>query len=101
MPELIFLKYWVVKNLYFWAMSEKVPVDNFQWIKDTFQRIKDFIKSYDEESDEEYFLEFDVHYSKNHMKLILIYHLYQKELKLKKLKSLLLIYMIKVNMLFI
>ena len=38
-------------------MSEKVPVNNFEWIKDTFRFNEDFIKSYSEESDEGSFLE--------------------------------------------
>ena len=41
-------------------MSQKLPVDKFQWIKDTFQFNEDFIKSYNEESDEGYFLEVNV-----------------------------------------
>ena len=32
------------------------------WIKDTFQFTEDFIKSYNEEGDEGYFLEVDVQY---------------------------------------
>ena len=43
-------------------MSEKLPVNNFEWIKDTSQFNEDFIKNYNEESDEGYFLEFDVQY---------------------------------------
>ena len=43
-------------------MSQKLPVNNFEWIKDTSQFNKDFIKYYNEESDEGYFLEFDVQY---------------------------------------
>ena len=43
-------------------MSEKVPVNNFEWIKDTSQFNKDFRKNYDEESGEGYFLEFDDQY---------------------------------------
>ena len=35
--ELSYLKYWDVNNLYGRAMSQKLPVTNFQWIKDTFQ----------------------------------------------------------------
>ena len=41
-------------------MSQKLPVDNFEWIKDTCQFNEDFIKDYDEESDEGYFFEVDV-----------------------------------------
>ena len=43
-------------------MSQKFPVNNFEWIKDTSQFIGDSIKSYNEESDKEYFLEVDVQY---------------------------------------
>ena len=40
-------------------MSQKFPVNNFEWIKDTSQFNKDFI-NYNEESDGRYFLEADV-----------------------------------------
>ena len=43
-------------------MSQKLPVNNFEWIKDTFQFNEDFTKNYNEESDEGYFLEVDVQY---------------------------------------
>ena len=49
-------------NLYRWAMSQKTPVNNFEWIKDTSQFNKDFMKNYNKESDAEYFLEVDVQY---------------------------------------
>ena len=41
-------------------MSQRLSVNNFEWIKDTCQFNKDFIKSYNEESDEGYFVEVDV-----------------------------------------
>ena len=41
-------------------MLQKFPVNNFEWIKDTSQFIEDFMKNYNEESDEGYFLEIDV-----------------------------------------
>ena len=43
-------------------MSWKLSVNNFEWIKDTSQFNEDYIKSYNEESDEGYFLEVDVQY---------------------------------------
>ena len=43
-------------------MSQKLPVNNFQWIKNTSQFNEDFIKDYNEESDEGYFLEFGFQY---------------------------------------
>ena len=50
------------KYFYGWAMSQKLPVNNFEWIKETSQFNEDFIKNYNEESDEGYFLEVDVQY---------------------------------------
>ena len=54
--------YWNVNNLYGWAMSQKLPVNNFEWIEEAFQFDEDFIKKYNEESDEGYFLKFDLQY---------------------------------------
>ena len=45
-------------------MSQKFPINKFEWIKDTSQFNKDFIKKYNEESDEGYFVEVDVQYLK-------------------------------------
>ena len=30
-------QYWDVNDLYGWAMSQNLPVNNFKWIKDTCQ----------------------------------------------------------------
>ena len=43
-------------------MSQTLLVNNFEWIKDTSQFNEDFIKKFNEESDEGYFLEIDVQY---------------------------------------
>ena len=45
-----------------WVMSQKLPVNNFEWIKDASQFNEEFIKSYNEESDEGYFLEVEDQY---------------------------------------
>ena len=42
---------------------EKLLVNGFEWVEDTSQFNEDFIKSYNEESDEEYFLEVDDQYT--------------------------------------
>ena len=51
-------------------MLQKLPVNKFEWIEDTSQFNEDFIQKYNEESDEGYFLEVDVQYSKNLRKLL-------------------------------
>ena len=48
-----YLKYWNV-NLYGWAVLQKIPVNKFEWIKDTSQFNEDLTKIYNEESDEGY-----------------------------------------------
>ena len=60
--ELSYLKYCDVNNLHGWAMSQKILVNIFEWIEDTSQFNKDFIKSYNEESNKAYFLEVGVQY---------------------------------------
>ena len=61
--EYWYRKYWNVKSLYDWKMSQKLPVNNNEWIKDTSQFNEDFIKNCNEENDERYFDEVDVQYS--------------------------------------
>ena len=41
-------------------MSQKLPVDGFKQVEDISKFNEDFIKSYNDESDEVYFLEADV-----------------------------------------
>ena len=43
-------------------MSQKLPVNNFEWIKDTSQFNEDFIKRFNGESDKGYFLKVDIQY---------------------------------------
>ena len=60
--ESSYIQYWDVNNTYSWVMSQKLPVTNFEWIKDTSQFIGGFIKNCNEESYEGYFIEVDVQY---------------------------------------
>ena len=53
--ELSYLQYWDVNNVYGWAMSQKLPVNNFEWIKNTSQVNEDFIKNYNDKNDKGYF----------------------------------------------
>ena len=81
-----YYKYQDVNNLHGWAMSQKIN--------------EDFIKRYDEEIDEGFFLVLTFNTLKNNMNFKLIYHFYKKEWILKNSKGLLLTYMIKLNVLF-
>ena len=60
-----FLEYLDANNLYGLAMSEPLPVDCFDWIKDLSKIGEDFIKDYDKDSDKGYIFEVDVNYPKN------------------------------------
>ena len=51
-------------NLYGWAMSQKLPIDGFKFVKDLSKFNENFIKNYDENIDKGYFLEVDVKYPK-------------------------------------
>ena len=59
--ESSYLNYWDVSNSCGWAISQKLPADNFEWIEKTSDK-EDFIKNYNEESDQGYFLEVEVQY---------------------------------------
>ena len=58
--EQSYLPYWDLNNLHVWALLQKIPLNNFEWIKDTSQLNDDYIKNYNKESDEGYFLEVNV-----------------------------------------
>ena len=63
MKESSYLKYWNVNNLYDWTMSQKLPVNKFEWMEDTSQFNENIEKkNYNAESDEGYFIEVDFQY---------------------------------------
>ena len=51
-----YLAYLDANNLYGWAMSQKLLVNGFEWVEDLSQFKEDFIKNYDENSDNGFFL---------------------------------------------
>ena len=55
--------------MYGWAISQKLPVDDFKGVDDLSIFTEDFIKNYDEESDIGYLFVVDVEYPKNLHKL--------------------------------
>ena len=48
--ESSYTQYLDANNLYGWEMSQKLPVNNFKWIKDTSKINVEFIKNYNENS---------------------------------------------------
>ena len=65
--ESSYLMYFDANNLYGWAISQKLPVNGFWWVKDLSQFNENFIKSYNENSDIGYFFEVDVEHPKNNI----------------------------------
>ena len=57
-----YCQYWDVNNLYSWIPFQKLPVNNFESIKDASEFNDDSTKDSDEQSDKDYSLEIDVHY---------------------------------------
>ena len=62
--ESSFLIYTDYNNLYGKAMSEKLPVDGFEWVEDTSKIDENFIKNYNECSNVGYFIKADIEYPK-------------------------------------
>ena len=83
-----YLKYWDVNNLCGWAMSQKLPVNKFEWMSDTSSFNKDFIKSYNEESDERYLLEADIQYPEELHELHNDLPFLPERMKIEKVKKL-------------
>ena len=82
--ESSYLTYLDANNLHGRATSQKLPVNGFMWYtKYASDFADDFIKNYNEDSDEGYFLEVDIEYPKNYGVLIKTYHFYKKE-KIRK-----------------
>ena len=66
--ESSYIQYLDANNLYGWAMSKKLPVNEFKWIdnNETVEPVinEDFIENYDENNDKGYIFEVDVKYPK-------------------------------------
>ena len=60
-----YLMYLDANNFYGWAMSQKLPLNGFEWVKNLSQFNESFIKIYDENSDIGYFLKVVIDYPEN------------------------------------
>ena len=62
--ESYFLIFTDHNNLYGKAMSQKFPVDGFEWVDDISEIDKNFVKNYDEDSNVGYVIKADIKYPK-------------------------------------
>ena len=61
------LKYWDVNILYGWGIASvsEIPLGGFKWVEKPSQFNENYVKSYNDDSDEWYFLKIDVQYPEN------------------------------------
>ena len=97
-----YIEYLDANNLYGWAMSQKLPVKGFKWVKQKklSKFNEDFIKIYDEDSNTDIFLKQMQSIQKCYLIVIKIYHFYPNEKRLKKSRNLFVVQKTKKNMLF-
>ena len=86
--ESSYIQYLDANNLYGWAMSQKLPVNNFKWVEDISRINEDFIKNYNENSNKGYILEVDVKYPKKLHDLHSDLPFLPKRMKIDKCKKL-------------
>ena len=77
--ESSYIQYWDESNLHRWAMSQKLTVNNFDWIKDITQFNEDFIKTIMEKVKKDIFQKFMFNFLKIYMNFMMIYYFYLKE----------------------
>ena len=86
--ESSYIQHLDANNFYGWAMSQKLPVNNFKWIEDTSKINEKFIKNYYENSGKGYILEVDVKYLKELHDLHSDLPFLPKKMKIDKCKKL-------------
>ena len=95
--ELSYLRKLDVNNVCGRAMSQKLLVNKFEWIKDTSQFNNYFIKNYNEDSDKGHFLKVNVKYLEKLHELHNDLSFLPERIKIEKVENL--VCMIKMNML--
>ena len=86
--ESSYIQYVDANNLYGWAMSQKLPRNNFKLVEDTSIINEEFIKIYNENSYKGYILEVDVKYPKELHDLHNDLPFLPKKMKIDKCKKL-------------
>ena len=98
--ESSYFKHLDAKNLCGQAMSQKLPLNGFEWVEQLSQFKKDIIKDYDEKVMKSIFLKYMLNIQQIHLVFIMIYHFYLKGIKFKNVITFLVRYMIRKTMLF-
>ena len=86
--ESSYIQYLDANNLYGWAMSQKLPKNNFKWVEDTYIINEELIKNYNENSYKGYILEVHVKYPKKLHDLHSDLPFLPKKMKIDKCKKL-------------
>ena len=86
--ESSYIQFLDANNLYGWAMSQKLPVNNFKWVEGASIINEEFIKNYNENSYKGYILEVDVKYPKKLQDLHSDLPFLPKKMKIDKCKKL-------------
>ena len=88
--QMSYHNYWDENNLYGRPMSQMLAGNNFKCVGNTSQFNERYIKNYNDENDEGYFLELDFQYSENllnfHSDLLLLTE--RVKIEKKKMKNL-------------
>ena len=86
--ETSYIQYLDANNLYGWAMSQPLPIGDFQWVKDADSITSDMINQLSKDEQHGYLLEVDVDYPKIFMICIMSYHFYLKKMRINKVEKL-------------
>ena len=86
--EFSYIQYLDANNLYGWALSQKLPVNGFKWVKNTSKIDEEFIKNYHKDSDKGYILDVDVKYPRKLHDLHSDLPFLPKRMKIDKCKKL-------------
>ena len=78
--ESSYIQYLDVNNLYGWAMSKKLLVNDFRWL-DSDKINEEFIKNYNEDNNKVIFWKWLLNIRKDYTNYKVIYRSYQKEWK--------------------
>ena len=98
--ESSYLMYLDQNNLHRWAMSQKLPVNSFEWVEELSEFDECFIRNHDENSHKGNILEVDVEYTKYLFNIHSDLPFLPERKKLKIARSLFVTYMTKKAMLY-